>query len=76
MRSLTLKQVRQLLDVAKSHRVEALFVMALATGTRLGELLALKWSEVDLTEGLIHVQRSPRELKGGIIESKPKSSRG
>ena len=36
----------------------------------------LKWRDVNLTEGVISVQRSLVELKGGIIESKPKSSRG
>ncbi|HZO75709.1 MAG TPA: hypothetical protein VFB60_26115 [Ktedonobacteraceae bacterium] len=40
---LTPEQARKLLDAAKGHPNEALFVLALATGMRRGELLGLKW---------------------------------
>ncbi len=43
---------------------------------RRGELLGLKWSDVNFTKGMIYVRRSLVELKGGIIESEPKSSKG
>ncbi len=75
-RALSLEQALRLLETARGHRMEALFVLALVTGMRRGEIVALKWSDVNLTEGVISVQRSLVELKGGIIESKPKSSRG
>jgi integrase len=32
----------------EGDRLEALYVLALTTGMRLGELLALRWSDVDL----------------------------
>src|SRR5437763_2070228 len=76
VRSLTLEQVRQLLEAARGHRVEALWVLALVTGMRRGELLGLKWSDINLSEGVISVQRSLVDVKGGIIESKPKSAKG
>ncbi|HWQ23891.1 MAG TPA: site-specific integrase [Gaiellaceae bacterium] len=38
------------------HRV--LFLLALKTGMRLGELLALTWGDVDLTEAVIRVRRT------------------
>lgn len=65
-------------DVPSSqyNRMEALFVLALVTGMRRGEIIGLKWSDVNFTEGVISIQRSLVELKGGIIESKPKSTRG
>jgi integrase len=75
-RSLTLEQVQQLLSAAKGHRVEALWVLVLVTGMRRGELLGLKWSDINLGTGVISVQRSQVNVKGGIIESKPKSSKG
>ena len=56
--------------------MEALFVLALVSGMRRGEILELKWRDVNLAEGVIAVQRSLVDLKGGIIESRPKSSRG
>lgn len=45
--SLNAEQVHQLLDVAQGHKQEALFVLALATGMRRGELLGLKWQDIN-----------------------------
>jgi integrase len=75
-RSLTLEQVQQLLSAAKGHRVEALWILVLVTGMRRGEMLGLKWSDINLSTGVISVQRSLVDVKGGIIETKPKSSKG
>ncbi len=75
-RSLTLEQVQQLLSAAKGHRVEALRILVLVTGMRRGEMFGLKWSDINLSSGLVSVQRSLVDVKGGIIESKPKSSKG
>src|SRR5690348_12967654 len=43
---------------------------------RRGELLGLKWGDINLDTGMISVQRSLVDVKGGIIETKPKSSKG
>jgi len=51
---------REVLDIIKAtgkHRWSALIVLALHTGLRRGELAGLKWSDVDLDGGEIHVQR-------------------
>ena len=48
MRVLSLEQVKTLLRVARGDRFEALYVLAVTTGMRRGELLALKWRDVDL----------------------------
>ena len=47
IRSLTADQIIQLLQAARRHRVEALFVLASVTGMRRGELLGLKWSDIN-----------------------------
>src|SRR5919112_5157698 len=52
------EQVQALLDAAHGDRLEGLFVVALHTGLRRGELLALKWTDVDLKTGRLFVQRS------------------
>jgi integrase len=75
-RALSLEQALRLIETVRGHRMEALFVLALVTGMRRGEIIGLKWSDVNFTEGVISIQRSLVELKGGIIESKPKSTRG
>jgi integrase len=48
MRPLSAKEARRLLDAAKGDKLEALYVVAVTTGMRRGELLGLKWSDVDL----------------------------
>ncbi len=50
--------------------------LALATGARLGELLALRWREVDLDRGNLQVIRTARRITGkGIAYSEPKTHR-
>ncbi|MGH8903791.1 MAG: tyrosine-type recombinase/integrase [Egibacteraceae bacterium] len=47
---LSAEEARRLLEAAKGDRLEALYVVALTTGLRRGELLGLRWSDVDLGE--------------------------
>jgi integrase len=56
-RALSADEVRRLLDEAKGDRLEALFVTAVGTGLRQGELLGLAWEDVDLDVGRISVRR-------------------
>ena len=51
-------QVRALLAAARGERLEGLYVLAIHTGLRQGELLGLKWTDVDLDAGKLSVQRS------------------
>lgn len=45
---LTPEEARRLLDAARGDRLEALYSVALALGSRQGEALGLKWSDIDL----------------------------
>jgi integrase len=45
---LTAQEAARLLDAAKGDRLEALYVLALTTGLRRGELLGLRWQDLDL----------------------------
>ncbi len=51
------EEVGRLLDAAEGTRWEALLTVAIATGMRQGELLGLKWADLDLDAGLLHVRR-------------------
>jgi len=48
MKALSAEQVRTLLQNAQQDRLRALFTLAVASGLRLGELLGLSWSDVNL----------------------------
>ena len=51
-------QPRRFLEAAKRERLEALLVLAITTGMRRGELLALRWKDVDLERGVLAVTGS------------------
>ncbi len=48
IKPLTVEQAKKLLDAARGQSLEALWIVALTTGMRRGEILALKWQDVDL----------------------------
>lgn len=58
IRTLTPEETRRLLKAARGERYEALYVLAMTTGMRQGELLGLKWDDVDLVEGVLRVNRT------------------
>jgi len=69
-------QAKAFLTAAQGDRYEALFVLAIHYGLRQGELLGLKWSDVDLKEGTLQVRRTMSESRAGRIEEQPKSGKG
>ena len=54
-------------------RLEALYVLALNTGMRQGELLALKWDDVDLERGLLRVRRTLTHADKAFVLGEPKT---
>jgi integrase len=70
--------VRALFETARisGDRLEALYVVAVTTGMRRGELQGLKWEDVDLEAGTLQVRRTLSEPKGGWIFEAPKSGKG
>ncbi len=66
------EQVRRLLESAKGSKLEALYVLAVTTGMRQGELLGLQWRDVDFEQGIVKVRRTV--YNGRIHE--PKTSKG
>jgi len=76
MRALSPEEARALLAAAQDDRLEALYVLALTTGMRQGELLALKWQDIDFTTGRVSVRRTVRwHTRQGCVEGEPKSAR-
>lgn len=61
---LTPDEIAHLLDVAEEPW-RTLYFVAVNTGLRRGELLALRWSDLDLRRGLLHVRRSLSRVNEG-----------
>lgn len=58
MRVWTATQVRKFLAVARGDRLYALYYLALHGGLRQGELLGLRWTDLDLVRGSARIQRT------------------
>jgi len=72
--TLTVEQVKQLLEVARGSRIEVMIQVALNTGMRRGELSALRWDDIDFENGLIFVRRTVNYVGGyGFVETEPKT---
>jgi integrase len=75
----TPEQAEAFLEAAKTHRLEALFWLALGLGLRKGELCGLSIVDVDFENALIHIReilqrvKLPGEEKSRILEGTPKS---
>jgi integrase len=74
-------EVNRFLETAKNSPYYELFYLALFTGMRRGELLALRWQDIDFLFGQISVNRTLHRLQGGkygdgsYIFTQPKSER-
>jgi integrase len=70
-------QVNTLFESVREDGLEALYVVAVTAGPRQGELLGLKWEDIDLDRSLLQVRRTLSSTKGGDpIFSSPKTAKG
>lgn len=72
-RGLTVEQARQLLEAAQEDRLYALYVLALLLGLRRGELLGLRWCDVDLDSGKLEVVQALQRVGGELRFVRPKT---
>jgi integrase len=73
---LTMDQSDQLFVNSRGHRLGGIFVTATTTGLREGELFALHWADLNLTEAVLTVRRTLEECKGVLKLKEPKSKAG
>ena len=69
MKTLPVEQLTSFLREAKESGVFEMYYIELATGLRRGELLGLKWSDIDLEHGSLRVQRQIARIDGEIVEA-------
>jgi integrase len=72
----TPEQVGSFLAVAAADRLEALYVVAVDSGCRQGELFALRWSDFDPAAGTLTITKSLAELKGKFWVKDVKTKNG
>lgn len=75
MRPLSTEEVHKLLEAARCDRLEALYVLAITTGMRQGELLALRWQDVDLENTTLSVRRTLTRDGGRFTIGEPKTKK-
>ena len=72
---LTAEEARALLAATDGHRLSALFELALRTGLRKGELLGLRWEDLDLTGGTVNIRRTLQRTNSTGLTALPTKTR-
>jgi len=76
IKPLDTEQARRLLEEATGERLEALYVIAVTAGLRIGELLGLRWQGVDLESAMLRVRRTKSTAKTGPRLTARKNGKG
>ena len=69
------KELVCFLENIKGNRYELIYVLALKSGLRRGELLGLRWKDIDFTKDYINVRQQLVKTSDGVMISAPKSNR-
>lgn len=76
VQALTPEELAAFLAAAKADRLYALYVLAVDSGCRQGELLGLTWRDIDLDRGTVSVSKALEEVKGQLRVKEPKRDKG
>ena len=76
MQVLTPEEIQRLLIQAKEDGCYELLLLELATGLRRGEILALRWSDLNFRTGTLRVERQVHRVRGELVVSPPKTRAG
>ena len=73
MQVLTGEEIQRLLIQAKEDGCFELLLLELSTGLRRGEILALRWDDLDFRTGTLRVERQVQRIQGKLAVSQPKT---
>jgi integrase len=75
-KGLSVEQVKALLRTVRGHRLSALYIVAATMGLRRGELLGLRWVDLDLDTGTLRIEKTVQRAGGAlrIQDAKTESS--
>jgi integrase len=73
---LSKEQAVRLVEAARGHRLWFLILMAITTGARIGELLALHWEDISVNERRVSIHRTVSYIigRGEVERPRPKTS--
>ena len=67
------KQIEQAILNGKKDKLYGI-LLCLYSGLRIGELIALQWSDIDFTKGILTVSKSCHDGKDGLVIDEPKTA--
>ena len=67
------KKIEQAIFAGKKDKMYGI-LLCLYSGLRIGELMALGWSDIDLAKGILTVSKSCHDGKGGLVIDDPKTA--
>lgn len=73
MLALNPDQARTFFDAVAGDRLEALYTLTLALGLRQGEVLGLRWQDIDLEGGTLSVRHQLQRVNGALVLREPKA---
>lgn len=66
---LSAEEVYRLVGAARHDQLDALYVFPIHTGMGQGELLALKWDDIELKNGVVNLRRTPTKQRQASLRS-------
>ena len=69
-------ETARLLNAAKGTRLYMPILLAVTTGMRRGEILGLRWQDLDLTTSMLSVRQSLEQTKARVAFKQPKTVKG
>jgi integrase len=75
MQTYTPEQANRLLDAAQGDRLEAMYVLMLTSACRLGELLGLRWTALDLDRAEMQISMALKDVSSRRTLGRPKTPR-
>lgn len=71
------EQARRFIQSAQGNRLDCIITLALTSAMRLGEILALRWEDIDVEKRELQVRHTVDYIKGqGWVETEPKTKSG
>lgn len=69
-------EVRRFLKVAEQHRLYGAFHLAVTSGMRMGEILGLRWTDIDFNKRTLSVSQALSKAEKGYMMQEPKTKSG